>query len=109
MVMDYIQKQDLIEILHDEFKDRPLNSDLEKFASKEDLERLENKIDTKFATKEDLKALENKIDRLDEKINDMGQTIVDAIERGMSVKADKSDVEDLSRRVNTLEIEVLAN
>jgi len=55
-----------------------------------------------YATKSDIKKIENKID-------DMGQTIVDAIERGMSVKADKTEVALLSKRVEKLEKTIAVN
>ncbi len=132
--MTNVTKQELVEVLHNEFKDRPLNSDLEKFATKDGLTRLEQRFDGLEQRFDGLEhrfdglekkvdglekkvdrlenrfdGLEKKVDQLDEKFDDMGRTIVDAIERSMSVKADKTDVEDLSKRVNTLEIEVLAN
>ncbi len=117
MIMANVTKQELVEILHNEFKDRPVNSDLEKFATKDGLTRLEERFDGLEQRFDGLEkkvdglesrfdGLEKKVEQLDETIQDMGKTIVDAIERGMSVKADKTDVEDLSKRVNKLEIEV---
>jgi|GEM_PF-3306635 len=106
LLVDRPTRKELKSILKAELKNRPTISEVQDMLlnhpTHDDVKTIIRSELKNYATKDDLKQLENKID-------DMGQTIVDAIERGMSAKADKSDVEELSGRVNTLELEVLAN
>lgn len=86
-----------------------LDQKLKKYPTRTEMNAAINKLptfdDVRTIMKQELKdyATKKDVEKLEKKIDDMGKTIVDVIERAMDTKTDKTQVNALEIRVTSLE------